>query len=143
MMKKVVLLGSMRYYYKMSEIERCLILEGFLPLLPTPAFRFDEKGEVGTSFTDTSINVEDLKKKLAELHRSKIMLADIVLVCNFDNYIGESTFAELCYAYHLMDMDIDKKLYFLEDNTGKLHKEYIGNLPVYEYNGDLRKELGL
>lgn len=41
---------------------------------------------------------ESAKEKLDELHLRKIDLADLVLVCNFDGYIGESTKNEIAYA---------------------------------------------
>jgi len=41
---------------------------------------------------------DDQKKKLDELHKRKIDLADDVLVLNVDGYIGESTRSEIEYA---------------------------------------------
>lgn len=41
---------------------------------------------------------QDVKKKLDELHKRKIDLADEVLILNVGGYIGESTRSELAYA---------------------------------------------
>lgn len=41
---------------------------------------------------------EGLKKNLDELHFRKIDMCDKVFVCNYDNYIGESTRNEINYA---------------------------------------------
>lgn len=49
------------------------------------------------------------KKKLDELHKDKIELADEIFVLNVGGYIGESTNSELNYAIRLM-----KKIRFLE-----------------------------
>lgn len=142
-MKKVALIGSMRYYYKMAEIERQLILNGYLPLTPTPVFGYDNKGVFNKQNEQSTIMDDQLKEKLNKLHLEKITLADIVLVCNFDDYIGESMFSEFCYAYHLTTFGMEKKLCFLQDNTGNLTKEYLGSFPVYTYTRDLKSELGI
>ncbi len=51
-------------------------------------------------WTESSHGAEQsgLKKQLDELHCRKIDICDKVFVCNFDNYIGESTRAEIEYA---------------------------------------------
>lgn len=142
-MKKVVLIGSMRNYYKMTEIEKTLILNGYLALAPTPVFGYDNKGVYYKSNEHSTILDEQLKETLNKLHLEKIKLADIVLVCNFDNYIGEGMFSELCYAYNLTTFGLKKKICFLQDNSNTLPKDYLGSLPVYTYNKDLKSELGI
>jgi hypothetical protein len=42
--------------------------------------------------------LEETKKMLDELHLRKIDLADEILILNVENYIGESTKAEIKYA---------------------------------------------
>ena len=142
-MEKVVLICSMRYYYKMVEIERVLILNGYLPLAPTPVFGYDNKGVYNKCNEHSTILDEQFKEKLNKLHLEKINLADVVLVCNFDDYIGEGMFGEFCYAYHLITFGLEKKICFLQDNTNSLTKDYLGTLPVYTYTEDLKSELGL
>ena len=42
--------------------------------------------------------LDDMKRRLDELHLRKIDLADEVLILNVDGYIGDSTKRELAYA---------------------------------------------
>lgn len=44
---------------------------------------------------------EDTARRLGELHRSKIDLADEVLVIDVDGYVGPATRAEVAYALEL------------------------------------------
>jgi hypothetical protein len=52
---------------------------------------------------------EEDKKRLDELHKRKIDLADEVLILNVNGYIGDSTRSELEYAYKT-----GKRIRFLE-----------------------------
>lgn len=47
---------------------------------------------------DTTDKADRLKPALDELHRSKIRLADEVLILNVGGYIGESTRREIAFA---------------------------------------------
>ncbi|KKL71820.1 hypothetical protein LCGC14_2091110 [marine sediment metagenome] len=53
---------------------------------------------------------QGVAKKLDELHKRKIDLADFVMVLNVDGYIGESTRSEIEYA-----KAHDKMVVYLED----------------------------
>jgi len=41
---------------------------------------------------------ENIKELIDEVHKRKIDLSDEVLVINVDDYIGDSTKSEVCYA---------------------------------------------
>ena len=45
-----------------------------------------------------TVDFENLKQKLAQLHFHKIDLADEILVVNVDGYVGKSTTREIQYA---------------------------------------------
>ena len=59
----------------------------------------------------------ETKKKLDELHKAKIRLCDEIYVLNVGDYIGETTAAEIEYAFSL-----GKRIRWLEgakvDETG-------------------------
>lgn len=61
---------------------------------------------------------EEIKRKLDNLHKQKIYLADEVLVLNVDGYIGESTRNEIEYAHKH-----NKIVRYLESNL-KEEKNY-------------------
>lgn len=134
-MQKVVLIGKMDFYYKMAEVEQSLIMNGYLPLLPTPCFGYI-KGIYNKDnvYKKSTIEIDQLEKRLFDVHREKILLSDIVLICNFFDSIGESMYEEFLYAWKLKNMGMNKKIYFLQDTTGELDKEYLGSLPVYTCN---------
>ena len=62
---------------------------------------------------DAQIN-DRIKAKMDILHKSKIDVADTVLIWNRNGYIGKSTRSELDYAQR-----INKPITFLEDPTSK------------------------
>lgn len=50
-------------------------------------------------FADTSpTKLESIMRRLDDLHRAKIDLADEILVLNVDGYVGEATAREIAYA---------------------------------------------
>lgn len=57
----------------------------------------------------TPDNLEAIKKRLDELHKRKIDLADEILVLNVDGYVGATTRSEIEYA-----RDHDKRIRWLE-----------------------------
>lgn len=85
----VVLCGSTRFIDTFVATNRDLTLHGFIVL------------SVGcvTSTDDAGLGInEDAKRRLDDLHKRKIDLADRVLVLNVGGYIGESTISEIAYA---------------------------------------------
>jgi hypothetical protein len=63
--------------------------------------------ELFERLSDTEAN--QLRARLAQLHRHKIDLADEILVINPGGYIGESTRAEIDYA-----LQQNKRIRYLE-----------------------------
>ncbi len=59
---------------------------------------------------------QGLKAQLDELHCRKIDLSDLVFVCNYNNYIGESTKAEMEYA-----KKVDRQIIFMEHDEHELN----------------------
>jgi hypothetical protein len=93
--KVVCLCGSTRFYKEFMEANfdetmkgNIVLSVGFFPQTATQSH-----GEA------IGISVEQ-KRKLDELHKRKIDLADEVLILNVGGYIGESTRSELQYACH-------------------------------------------
>lgn len=66
------------------------------------------------------------KKHLDYLHRRKIDLADMVLVLNVCQYVGESTLAEMQYA-----AIAGKEMYSLEHPANEHAKFFKGKLPFW------------
>lgn len=84
----VTLCGSTRFKKEFEEIQRDLTLKGYL-VISVGCFDFN-----GTISKDS----EKTKKMLDKMHKRKIDLADVVVIVNKDNYIGESTKSEIKYA---------------------------------------------
>lgn len=85
-MKVVTLCGSMRFQNEMMEIAEKLAREGECVLTP-----------VYMVMKDCEISEEEVKRlKLEQFKR--IELANEVFVVNVDEYVGESTMAEIEFA---------------------------------------------
>ena len=83
--KVVTLCGSLRFGREFWEqISRKLVNDGYIVLKP--------------DFCFTSLEEEMFKQKLNLMHRQKIDMSDEIFVINKDEYIGESTKAEIEYA---------------------------------------------
>ena len=88
-MKIVTLCGSLKFQKKMMNIAEKMALEGYCVL--TPVYPVSE-------------NMERTKEQLINLkeaHFKRIELSDAILVVNINNYIGDSTRAEIEYAKKL------------------------------------------
>ncbi|MFK0244490.1 hypothetical protein ACIQUM_07315 [Amycolatopsis azurea] len=89
----VVICGSIRFMAEMAEADQRETVAGRMVLKPG----FDPKSS--HALWSDPVEAEALKVRLGELHRSKIVLADEVLVVG--DYIGDSTRAEIAAARSL------------------------------------------
>ena len=81
--KTVMFIGSCRFLDKMKALAWEFTREGWIVMLP------NERPE----------GAEDIDSELLEsIGKAKINKSDLVYVCNFEGYIGESTSKELEYA---------------------------------------------
>lgn len=91
----ITLSGSMRFFNETSYTLKELTLEGFT-VLSTPIFsQFDKNDQdliADPKYKDKALNV------LMKVHLRKILMSDIVVVINKDNYIGKSVQQEIKYA---------------------------------------------
>lgn len=101
----VCLCGSTRFSQAYQKANLSETLAGHIVLSIGCDMRSDKELFLGRPQNE----LEEIKKKLDELHLRKIDLADEVLILNVDNYIGESTRKELNYA-----RENCKKIRFLE-----------------------------
>ena len=88
-MKIVTLCGSLKFQKEMMNIAEKMALEGYCVL--TPVYPVSE-------------NMERTKEqliKLKEAHFKRIELSEAILVVNINDYIGDSTRAEIDYAKKL------------------------------------------
>lgn len=85
----ITLCGSRRFIDKFKEVENKLTLEGNIVLTPS-IFEFTEY-EVA-SFSDVQHSILD------QIHESKILMSDKVLVINEGGYIGENTQQEINFC---------------------------------------------
>lgn len=97
--KVVCLCGSTRFLKAFREANFKLTLEGKIVL----SIGCDFKSNDGLCLTEAD------KVRLDELHKSKIDLADEVMILNVDGYIGDSTRSELNYA-----IKCNKEITYLE-----------------------------
>jgi hypothetical protein len=88
----ITLCGSTKFKKEINEVNARLTLEGFL-VISLGVF-----GHTDMPDYDWTTSGNELKRKLDELHRRKIDLADEVYVVNVGGYIGESTTGEIDYA---------------------------------------------
>lgn len=87
----IVLCGSTRFHAIFDQMNYEFTMQGKIVL------------SIGTvTSSDLSLGItREQKHMLDELHKRKIDLADTVYVINYENYIGESTRAEIEYARKL------------------------------------------
>ena len=93
--------GSIKFSREMMKYRDEQLSNGNWVLIP-------ENMELDAQMNDT------IKAKMDILHKSKIDVADTVLIWNRNGYIGKSTRSELDYAQR-----INKPVTFLEDPTDK------------------------
>ena len=84
--KIVCLCGSTKFKDLFEKVNRAYTLDGYIVLAPGVFAHSD-----GIKLTDKE------KESLDKLHFHKIDMADEVVILNQDNYVGESTFKEICY----------------------------------------------
>lgn len=88
----ITLCGSTRFKDEINRVNAELTMQGKL-VISLGVF-----GHIDMPDHDWTTNGNDDKRRLDELHRRKIDLADTVLIVNPGGYIGESTRAEINYA---------------------------------------------
>ena len=88
-MKIVTLCGSLKFQKEMMTVAEKMALECYCIL--TPVYSVSEKIDI------TKKQLINLK----EAHFKRIELSDAILVVNINNYIGDSTRAEIDYAKKL------------------------------------------
>ena len=96
--KIITLCGSTRFYKKFDEVMLKLTLAGWIVFT------------IGThQFSDHDLpNVNNVKKMLDKMHKTKIDMSAAIFVIDVDGYIGESTKTEIAHAYAT-----DKKVFHL------------------------------
>lgn len=105
---KIVLCGSVQFAGEFQGVARKLSLMGYEVLLPD---RLTEESSAGRD--DDEAAKRKMEFDLIRAHWDKIMIADAILVLNFDkgrtrSYIGGNSFLELGFAHVL-----GKKIFLL------------------------------
>lgn len=88
-MKIITMCGSLEFQKEMMKVAEKIALDGYCVL--TPVYPVLENIE----------RTEEQLIKLKEAHFKRIELSDAILVVNINNYIGDSTRAEIDYAKKL------------------------------------------
>ena len=88
-MKIITMCGSLKFQKEMMKVAEKIALDGYCVL--TPVYSVSEKIDI------TKKQLINLK----EAHFKRIELSDAILVVNINNYIGDSTRAEIDYAKKL------------------------------------------
>lgn len=86
----ITICGSSKYKYEICNFGSFMPKDAFI-LYPT-LLETDK-----SKYTDKEFKI--LQAGLMNSHFHKIDIADVVLICNFDGYIGTSVTEELTYAY--------------------------------------------
>ena len=103
--KVITLIGSTRFKDSFEHVERILTSNHKIVFKPTYYLHID------------NIKASDQTKfELDRLHKEKIAMSHAVFVVNENNYWGESTAANICYA-RLLGIPI----YYVFDRYGKLN----------------------
>ncbi|MGW3196268.1 hypothetical protein ACWDBD_17115 [Streptomyces sp. NPDC001118] len=89
----VVICGSTRFMQQMADADRSLTWKGHIVIKPGCDMK------TAHPLWADPLEAEAGKRRLDDLHRAKIRLADSVLVVG--DYIGDSTRAEIAYARSL------------------------------------------
>jgi len=89
-MKIITVCGSFKFMKEMMEITEKIGLQGNCMLTP-----------VYPTNTSKDKYTEEQAKMAGKMHFERIKLADAILVVNVNNYIGESTKAEIEFAKSL------------------------------------------
>ncbi len=87
-MKVITVCGSMKFKDEMVKVAHEYALKGNCVLFPLMELSKDD-------ITETEINY------LKNAHFKRIELSDLIIVVNKDNYIGDSTKAEIDFAIEL------------------------------------------
>lgn len=112
----ITICGSTKFKDKMFELARDLTLNGDVVLMP----------QIFEHADNEELTIEQ-KLVLDNIHYQKILMSDAILVVNIDQYIGESTWAEIDWANRL-----NKKIYFLEEPPKPEGEEATEEAPAEE-----------
>ena len=109
----ITLCGSTKFYKKFDEIMLKLTLAGWMVFT------------IGTHrFSDHDLpEVNDVKKMLDKMHKTKIDMSSAIFIIDVDGYIGKSTRSEIAHAYAT-----DKQVFHLSKKKD-LEKVLIGEIP--------------
>ena len=109
--KVITLIGSTRFKDSFENVEIILSLSNKVVFKPTYFLHID------------NVKASDQTKfELDRLHKEKIAMSHAVFVVNANNYWGESTAANICYA-RLLGIPI----YYVFDRKGKLNNNIFIN----------------
>ncbi len=102
----VTLCGSTRFKREFEEAQKKLTLEGNI-VISVGLFGHSGDDEVWENMPEDTRT--ETKHMLDDMHKRKIDMADSIYVVNPEEYIGKSTWSEICYAHM-----IGKRIQFLE-----------------------------
>ena len=108
-MKIITVCGSYKFKKEMLEITENLALQGNCMLTPIELSRPNKEAYS-----------EPEAEMLGKMHKEKIKLADAILVVNVNDYIGNSTRAEIEYA-----RELGKEVIYYTDLAGGGFNEHI------------------
>ena len=109
--KVITLIGSTKFKYSFENVEKILTLNNKIVFKPTYFLH-----------TENVKASNQTKFELDRLHKEKIAMSHAVFVVNENNYWGESTAANICYA-RLLGIPI----YYVFDRKGKLNNNIFIN----------------
>ena len=109
--KVITLIGSTRFKYSFENVEKILTLNHKIVFKPTYFLHIE------------NVKASDQTKfELDRLHKQKISMSHAVFVVNENNYWGESTASNICYARNL-----GIPIYYVFDRKGKLNYNILIN----------------
>ena len=113
----VTLCGSTKFKNEFIQVQKELTLKGYI-VIPVSLFGHTEDIEIWENMNEDSMT--KMKSMLDDMHKQKIRMADSIYVVNPEEYIGRSTWSEICYAkmlqkriefmYPIDEMLIESKL---------------------------------
>lgn len=99
----VTLCGSTKFKNEFVQIQKELTLKGYI-VISVGLFGHSGDEEVWEGMDEDTLT--KTKIMLDDMHKEKIDMADEIFVVNPNDYIGDSTWSEICYAY-MTDKRID------------------------------------
>ena len=109
--KVITLIGSTKFKHSFENVEKMLTLNNKIVFKPSFFLH-----------TDDFKACDQTKFELDKLHKEKIAMSQAVLVVNENNYWGEGTASNICYARNL-----GIPIYYVFDRKGKLNNNIFIN----------------